>query len=112
MPKNLALVPVRTTTVRMFSPDDRVAAVTRVYQRRAKLVTPARVVARIVDGQDRQAFTAGATLEPLAFDAQRQADCRLDLPLGTLADGEYLLMLEVTTGAASARRTLRFSVRR
>jgi VWFA-related protein len=108
----VGIVPVRPTTARLFSANERVAVVGRVYERRVKALTPARVVARIVDGQDRTAFTAQALLEPSAFDAQRQADYLLDLPLDRLADGEYLLVLDVSAASASARRTLRFTVRR
>jgi VWFA-related protein len=103
---------VRMTTVRQFSTDQRVAAVARVYQRRAKTLTPVRVSARIVDGQDRAAFTAEAVLEPAAFNAERQADYKLDLPLARLTDGAYLLTLEASTGSTSTRRNLRFTVRR
>jgi VWFA-related protein len=111
--ENLAgLVPVRMTTGRLFSADERVAVVARVYQRRAKVVGPVHVSARIVDGQDRAAFTAETIVEASAFGAERQADYRLDLPLDRLSDGEYLLTLDASTGATSARRTSRFTVRR
>jgi VWFA-related protein len=104
--------PVRMTTVRELSADQRVAVVARVYQRRAKLPAPVRVSARILDGQEREAFADAAVLEPAAFDADRQADYRLDLPLARLPDGEYLLTLEASTASSAARRTLRFTVRR
>jgi hypothetical protein len=73
---------------------------------------PVRVTARIVDGQDRTAFTTETTLEPSALGAQRQADYRLELPLDRLAAGEYLLTLAASTATTSARRDLRFTVRR
>jgi VWFA-related protein len=111
--ENLAgVVTVRMTTIRLFSADERIAAVSRVYQRRAKTLAPVRVSARVVDGQDRAAFTAETTLEPSAFDAERQADYRLELPLTRFTDGEYLLTLDATTGSTSVRRTLRFSMHR
>lgn len=106
------VVPVRMTTVRLFSADEPVAVVARVYQRRVKSLAPVRVGARIVDEQDRAAFTAETTLEPSAFGTGRQADYRLDLPLDRLSDGEYLLTLDASAGSASARRTMRFTVRR
>jgi VWFA-related protein len=106
------VVPVRMTTIRQFSAAERVAAVARVYQRRARAPAQVRVGARIVDEQDRAAFTAETTLEPSAFGAERQADYRLDLPLDRLSDGEYLLTLDASAGSASARRTMRFTVRR
>jgi hypothetical protein len=107
-----SFVPSRPTTARVFSVGERVTAITRVYQRRGNAPAPVRVSARIVDGQDRAAFTADTTIEPAAFGADRQADYRLDLPLDRLVDGEYLLTLDASTGSASARRTLRFTVRR
>jgi VWFA-related protein len=104
--------PVRMTTIRQFSANQRVAAIARVYQQRSKTLVPVSISARIVDGQDRVAFTTDATLEPAAFEAERQADYRLDLPLDRLSGGEYLLTLDASTGATSERRILRFAVRR
>jgi VWFA-related protein len=104
--------PVRMTTVRQFSAEQPAAAVARVYQRRGKTLTPVRVSARIVDDQDRAAFTTESVLEPARFNAERQADYRLDLPLDRLPDGEYLLTLEASAGSTAARRNLRFTVRR
>ena len=104
--------PVRMTTIRQFSANQRVAAIARVYQQRSKTLVPVRISARIVDGQDREVFTREAIVEPAAFGAERQADYRLDLPLDRLSDGEYLLTLDAGTGSTSARRTLRFTVRR
>ena len=106
------VVPVRMTTAREFSADERVVVFARMYQRRGKTAVPVRVSALIVDGQDRAAFTSEMTLEPSAFSAALQADYRLDLPLERLSDGEYLLTLDARTEAASAHRSLRFTVRR
>lgn len=107
-----SIVPARMTTVRLFSPNDQVAVVARVYQRRVKSLAQVRVSARIVDAHDRAALTAETTLEPSSFDAERQADYRLELPLSRFTDGEYLLVLDARTGSTSVRRTLRFAVRR
>jgi VWFA-related protein len=107
-----SLVPVHMTTRRAFAPSDHVIAFARVYQRRAKTAAPARVTARIVDARDQIAWTTDTTLEPSAFGAQRQADVHLDLPLDRLADGDYLLTIDATSASASARRDVRFSVRR
>ena len=107
-----SIVPARMTTDRVFSTSERIAVVARLYQSRARTLAPVRVTARIVDGQDRTASTTDTTLEPTAFGAQRYADYRLDLPLDRLAAGEYLLTLEANTATKSARRDLRFIVRR
>jgi VWFA-related protein len=107
-----SVVPVRLTTARVFSAAERVAVAARVYQGRGRALAPVRVSARIVDEQDRITSTTETTLEPAAFGAQRQGDYRLDLPLNRLSDGEYLLTLEASTATTSARRTLRFTVRR
>jgi hypothetical protein len=106
-----SLVPVRMTTTRLFSAADRVAVFARVYQRRSKTLAPVRVSARILDGQDRAAFTAETIFEPAAFAAEGRTDYRLDLPLDRLQKGEYLLTLDASTEATSARRSLRFTVR-
>ncbi len=106
------VVPARMTTGRTFSPVERVAVVVRVYQGNAKTMSPVQIAARIVDGQDRTAYTIQTTLEPAAFAGQRHADYRLDLPLDRLAAGEYLLLLDASAGKTAARRDLRFTVRR
>jgi VWFA-related protein len=103
---------VRMTTVRQFSGEQQAAVVVRVYQRRTKTLTPVRLGTRIVDGQDRAVFTTEAVLEPAAFNAERLADYRVDLPLGRLSDGEYLLTLEASIASTVVRRNLRFTVRR
>jgi VWFA-related protein len=104
--------PVRMTTVRQFSAAQQAAVVVRVYQRRTKTLTPVRLGTRIVDGQDRAVLTTDAVLEPAAFNVERQADYGVDLPLGRLSDGEYLLTLEASTASTVVRRNLRFTVRR
>jgi hypothetical protein len=38
-------------------------------------------------------------------------DYRFEIPMVTLARGQYLLSFEASLGAASARRDVRFSVR-
>ena len=107
-----SVVPGRMTINRVFSPGERVTVVARVYQRRSKTPASVRLTARIVDGQDRTASTRETTIEPGAFNPQRQADYHLDLPLDRLDAGEYLLTLEADTASASARRDFRFTVRR
>jgi VWFA-related protein len=105
-----SLVPVHMTTQRAFAPADHVAAFARVYQGRTK-TAPVRVATRIVDAQDQIVWTTGTTLAPSAVDAWRQADYHIELPLDRLADGDYLLTIDATAAAASARRDVRFSVR-
>jgi len=48
---------------------------------------------------------------PPADRSGRVADCRLELPMAGLSPGLYLLTVEVTAGARTVRRDLRFSVR-
>lgn len=114
MPDKLAsLVPARPTAARTFAPGDPVALLARVYQGGSKPLAAVRMMVRIVDEQDRPVFTTDTTLDPKTFDLrQRQADYRLDLPLGPLAAGEHLLRLEASAGAMSAHRDLRFTMRR
>ena len=107
-----SVVPARMTTGRVFSTGERVAVMARVYQGRGKTLAPVRVTARIVDGQDRTVSTTETTLEQAASDAPRHADYRLDLPLDRLDAGEYLLTVDANSGTKSARRDLRFNVRR
>ena len=84
----------------------------RLYQSRTKTVATVRVTARIVDGEERTAFATETTLAPDAFSAQKYADYRLDVPLDRLTAGEYLMILDASTGTTSARRELRFVVGR
>ena len=106
------LVPPRLTTDRIFSPDRRAVLFARVYQGGARPLLPVRIVTRIVNERDDAVFTAESTLEPAAFGVRRHADYRFELPLGRLATGDHLLSLEAGTATTSARRDLRFTVRR
>jgi hypothetical protein len=107
-----SVVPVRMTTQRVFAPEDHVAAFARVYQRRSRPPAAVRVTSRVVDTQNQTAWTTDTTLESSAFDAERQVDYRLELPLDRLVAGDYLLTIEATAAASTARRDVRFSVRR
>jgi VWFA-related protein len=113
MPSPLAAqLPARPTARRTFSPGETVAASLRVYQKRAKTIAPARVLTRIVDAQGREVFAAERVLEPSLFEDRRQADYRVELPLDRLEPGEHLLTVEATAGESTARREVRFTVRR
>ena len=106
------VVPVRPTVERAFSSGERAVAALRVYQGGSRRLEPVRVEARIVDEDDGTVFTEDVTIEVAMFDARRQADYRIELPLDQLAPGEHLLTFEARTGAASVRRDMRFTVRR
>jgi hypothetical protein len=103
---------MRPTTERSFSPGDRVAMVTRLYQGGRRRLEPVRVAVRIVGDDDRVALTEVLTLDSAAFGDLRQADYRLELPLDRLAPGEHLLTIEATVGEVSVRRDVRFAIQR
>lgn len=107
----VGVVPLRPSVDRNLSPNQPTAAAVRVYQGGRRQLGPVRVEMRIVDENDRISFMGDTTLEPAAFGDKRQADYRIELPLGQLAPGEHLLTVEAMMGETSVRRNIRFSVR-
>jgi VWFA-related protein len=104
------LIPVIPTTRRQFATSDRVTAFVRVYQAEKDDALPVTIATRIVDSLNRNVFDAK---NPLAADPPaRSADYRFELPLSSLATGQYLLTIEATRkGNQKARRDVVFSVR-
>ena len=68
------------------------------------------VAARIVDIQNVVRFRQTASLRAGGSEP-RSADYLLDLPLSTLAAGDYLLTVEATRGEHTVGRDIRFGVR-
>lgn len=106
-----SLLPVVPTLTREFDTDDNVSAFFRVQQGRNGKLTPVTLTTRITDVKGNVAFTQTDVLAPDRFAKDRAADCRLQLPLGKLASGAYLLTARVESGGLSAQREVRFGVR-
>jgi VWFA-related protein len=102
------LVSVVPTARRAFSRTDKVTGFVRVYQGLARPVTPGYVVARIVDDHDRPVFNQESRILSEQFGAGRALDFYVDVPVGRLAAGDYLLTVEARVGNETARRDARF----
>ena len=107
-----AIVPVVPTSERGFQKLDRPSAFVRIYQGGGDPLVPVEFTTRLVDERDLVIANRIETLEPTRFDvATRSADARFELPIVTLARGEYLLTFEAAMGKVTKRRDLRFTVR-
>jgi hypothetical protein len=104
-------VPVLPTTRREFEPRDRARAFMRLYQRTAR-AEPVRVTARITDSGDRIVIETADTLAESRFAPHNAADFTYELPLASLASGNYMLSIEATLNPRTAvRRDVRFAIR-
>lgn len=105
-----ALVPVVPTTRRGFDRQDRVRAFMRVYQTGS--AGTIRITARVTDTADRVAAESADTLAVSRFAADNGADFTYELPLASLAPGNYLLSIEARRDARTAvHRDVRFAIR-
>jgi len=104
------LLPIVPTARRTFTSSDRVTAFVRVYQASKKPSVPATVITRIVDAGDVVVSSDTATIAADRFTDAHAADHRIELPLSTLAKGQYLLTIETAAGEYSARRGVRFTL--
>jgi VWFA-related protein len=107
------LLPVVPTARRAFARDDRAVVFFRIYQGTAGSapLAPVELRSSIVDAGG--AVVAGSTsaLDAAQFSDGRTTDQYLELPLGTLVPGDYLLKVETTMGVRTAGRAIRFVVR-
>jgi VWFA-related protein len=105
------VLPVTPTSARTFASTERVASFMRVYQGGNVPVGPVSVTSRLVDGSNRTVFNETTPLGSERFGADRAADYRVELPIGRLSAGPYLLTIEaVLDGTRRARREIRFAV--
>jgi VWFA-related protein len=110
-PDTLAdLVPVRPTTLRVFTRSTPMTAFLRVYQGGKDAPVPVRVRARILDVAGRIVFEDSRALDATLFTPNRAADYNLTLPLAGLGPGQHLLVLDVEGAKATERRDVRFTV--
>jgi hypothetical protein len=68
------------------------------------------VLAIVLDASGGVVATQTSALDPAQFAKDRTADHYLEVPLATLAPGDYLLKVETTMGARVAGRAVRFVV--
>lgn len=105
------LVPVTPTTRREFLASDDVTAFVRLYQGVSRALMPGYVVAEILDDRDTSVYRQETRLAAGAFGASRAVDFSVDVPVGQLAPGSYVLGIEARHGNETARRDVRFTVR-
>lgn len=105
------LVPIVPSTERVFTKDDDVSAFVRVYQGGKSKVGPVTLDIRILDESGTPIVQLPATLAAEAFNAAREADHTVEVPLQRLAAGSYLLTIEAKIGGTNARRDVRFSIK-
>lgn len=105
-----AFLPVVPTSQRTFSADDVVGGFLRVYQGGTRPLAPVTMKVTITDGND---HVVRKSSEVIAVDrfSGRQADYEVDVPVGELLGGEYLLTIEASQAGKSVKRDLRFTVK-
>ena len=105
------VLPAIPTVRRVFSASDQATALVRVYQGGSDAPVDVLVKSVIVDSDGRTVFSEERRLESEGFAGIRAMDHGLDVPLSRLAEGDYMLMFEVSSGALSRTRALRFGVK-
>jgi len=105
------IAPVSPTSERTFTKRDRVSAFLRVYQGGTGRLSTVPLKTRIINESGIATMNDTIALAPELFDAgTRSSDHRLEIPVATLTPGRYLLALEATIDAVTARRYVRFIV--
>jgi hypothetical protein len=103
---------VNPTSERTFTKSNRAAAFVRLYQGATGPLSAVSLKTRIINESGVATTNDTVTLAPDRFDAgTRSSDYRLEIPVATLAPGQYLLALEATIDAVTARRYVRFTIR-
>jgi VWFA-related protein len=106
----VAVTPIVPTTDREFETSGQVKTFLRVYQGGKSPVAPVTLTTSILDEHDAKVFSSESTLEADRFAASRSADVTFPLPLDKLKPGVHLLLFEATSGKATARREVVFTV--
>ncbi len=102
------LLPFDPTARRAFGSGEQVTALLRIYQRGRKDALPVRVTARILDREGSGVWSNAKDVARELFAAAGEADYRVELPVSTLAPGQYLLEIAADDGRSTVRRELRF----
>lgn len=106
------LFPLEPTARREFASASHVSAFVRIYQSAHDEVLPVRVSRRIIDASNRTVQESSDRLFEPRNSASHSADYQFELPLVSLAAGQYLLTIEATRKEKqTAHRDVVFSVR-
>ncbi len=93
---------------REFGSGEEVTAFLRIYQRGRKPALPVRITARVLDRSGSSVWSSAEDIGRERFAAAGEADYRVELPVSTLAPGQYLLEIAAADGRSTVRRELRF----
>ena len=104
-----SLLPVTPTSRRSFSPSDGVSILARIVLAGRKSVGPVALDASVVDTKNQRVFARHDTITVDGRNGVRYHDCTFELPMDTLAIGDYLLTVKATTVNGANEKTLRFS---
>lgn len=96
---------------RDFGSGDEVAAFLRIYQRGRKTALPMQVTTRVLDRDGNSLWSSAEDIGRERFADAGEADYRVELPISTLAPGQYLLEIAAADGRSTVRRGLRFERR-
>ena len=106
------LFPLEPSARREFASNTHVTAFVRVYQAERGELLPVTLTRRIVDGSNRTVHESRETFFENGKQGSHSVDYQFDLPLASLAAGQYLLTIEATRKPnQKARREVVFSVR-
>ena len=106
------LCPLEPTARREFASASHVSAFVRVYQSERDERLPVRVNRRIIDASNRTVQESRETLFERSKQESHSVDYQFELPLVSLAPGQYLLTIEATRKEKqTAHRDVVFSVR-
>ena len=86
------------------------AAFGRVYQKNREAPSAASVAAKVIDAAGKELARFDYPLGPERFTAGTGAEYSIDIPVSTLAPGQYLLTVEATLGKAKATQHVRFQI--
>jgi VWFA-related protein len=103
-------LPFAPTVSREFSPSDHVGALVRVHQATGRPLV-VRLDTQILDASGAVAVSQSTSLVISAFRAGTGVEHRYELPLKTLAPGEYLLRFAATSEGRHVTREVRFALK-
>jgi hypothetical protein len=93
---------------REFGSGEEVTAFLRMYQRGRTPALAVRITARVLDRSGSSVWSSAEDIGQERFAAAGEADYRVELPISTLAPGQYLLEITAADGRSTVRRELRF----
>jgi hypothetical protein len=93
---------------REFGSGEEVTAFLRMYQRGRTPALAVRITARVLDRSGSSVWSSAEDIGQERFAAAGEADYRVELPISTLAPGQYLLEIAAADGRSTVRRELRF----